>query len=295
MTGLESVSYSISQLMRRAFNADGLTQVNQVVIVGAGPSGLLLALLLTSLAPPPRITILEQSQTLNRQPRATHYGPAAISVLRRVGIIDEVRRRGYMPTTLCWRTLHGPRLCGFDRRLMHDDADAMTVLGVGDLCALLVEELEKKGVYVTWGQKVIALGGMEDDADEAWAETEDAETGKTTRHTAGFLVGCDGGNSSVRRLMFDGRFPGFTWEEQIVATNVSLSSAPPSALVTKTHKGFRPCTISQMRRLTGKTRTLSLTRRTGSWPQKYRTRTCGESVMGNYPGSRTKSSWLVSP
>lgn len=105
---------------------------------------------------------------------------------------------------------------------MHDQADAMTVLGVGDLCALLVEELEKKGVQVTWGQKVVALGGMEDDAEQAWAETEDAEAGDRKRYTGDFLIGCDGGNSSVRRLMFGSQnFPGFTWEEQIVATNVS--------------------------------------------------------------------------
>lgn len=144
-----------------------------------------------------------------------------------MGILDEVRRRGYLPTTLCWRTLHGPRLCGFDRRLLHDDADAMTVLGVGDLCALIEEELAKKGVHVTWGQKVVAIGGTEDDAAQAWTETENSETGERTRHTADFLVGCDGGNSAVRRLMFGpGHFPGFTWDEQIVATNVSLFIQP---------------------------------------------------------------------
>lgn len=106
----------------------------------------------------------------------------------------------------------------------------MTVLGVGDLCALLVEELEKKkggggGVHIVWGQKVVALGGTEDDAEQAWAETEDIETGAKAKYTADFVVGCDGGNSSVRRLMFgSGNFPGFTWEEQIVATNVSDST-----------------------------------------------------------------------
>lgn len=132
-----------------------------------------------------------------------------------------------MPTTLCWRTLHGPRLAGFDRTLLHDQADATTVLGVGDLCALLVEELEKKGVHVNWGQKVVALGGTEDDDDQAWAETENAETGEKTKHICDFLIGCDGGNSSVRRLMFgSGNFPGFTWEEQIVATNVSRLASP---------------------------------------------------------------------
>ncbi|KAJ4389345.1 hypothetical protein N0V93_006812 [Gnomoniopsis smithogilvyi] len=204
-----------------------MAALKKIVIVGAGPSGLLLALLLTSLSPAPEITILDAAQTLNRSPRATHHGPAAIAVLRRAGILDEVRRRGYLPTTLCWRTLHGPRLAGFDRKLMHDQADAMTIFSVGDLCALLVEELEKKGVHVTWGQKVVALGGTEDDAEQAWAETE---TGEKQKYPCDFLIGCDGGNSAVRRLMFgSGNFPGFTWEEQIVATNTyyDFPNAPP--------------------------------------------------------------------
>lgn len=178
-----------------------------------------------------------------------------------------------MPTTLCWRTLHGPRLAGFDRQLMHDQDDAMTVLGVGDLCALLVEELEKKGVHVTWGQKVVALGGTEDDAEQAWAETENSETGEKAKYTADFLVGCDGGNSSVRRLMFgSGNFPGFTWEEQIVATNVSRPT--PSSLsrhndMTKIQ--HRLIMISQMHRLTGKTRISSSTTHIGTWQPRYLT------------------------
>lgn len=101
----------------------------------------------------------------------------------------------------------------------------MTVLGVGELCAVLAEELERKGVGVVWGQKVVALGGTEENAEAAWVECEsvDGSGGERRRWTADFVVGCDGGNSSVRRLMFgSGNFPGFTWNEQIVATNVSL-------------------------------------------------------------------------
>jgi 2-polyprenyl-6-methoxyphenol hydroxylase-like FAD-dependent oxidoreductase len=36
-----------------------------------------------------------------------------------------------------------------------------------------------------------------------------------------YVVGCDGANCTVRRRLFgEMEFPGFTWEEQIVATNV---------------------------------------------------------------------------
>jgi len=38
---------------------------------------------------------------------------------------------------------------------------------------------------------------------------------------ADYVIGCDGANSKVRRSLFgDWNFPGFTWGEQIVATNL---------------------------------------------------------------------------
>lgn len=267
----------------------------QVIIVGAGPSGLLLALLLTSLSPVPQITILEQAQTLNRSPRATHYNPVAVSVLRRAGVIEEIRRRGYMPTTLCWRTLHGPRLCRLDRRLLHDDADAMTVLGVGELCAVLAEELERKGVEVTWGQKVVALGGTAEESEVAWVESESVETGERKRVAADFVVGCDGGNSSVRRLMFGkGNFPGFTWDEQIVATNVSPAILQGTCLflrvkLTEYLLMNRPTTTSHEHLPTGKTQTLSWTKPIGTWQPGFPTTTCGASATASCLAYQTKS------
>lgn len=128
-----------------------------------------------------------------------------------------------MPTTLCWRRLDGTRLAGFNRGLLHDkgiDGDATTVMGVGDLSGILLEECEKRGVEVKWGHKVVGLG-QDEKRGKAWVDVEDEETGKQRRFESDFLVGCDGGNSAVRRLLFGkGNFPGFTWEEQIVATNV---------------------------------------------------------------------------
>lgn len=188
----------------------------QVLIIGAGPSGLLLALLLSSLSPRPTITLLDAASELNTAPRATHYGPPAVSVLRRAGILSAVRDRGFMPQRLCWRKLDGTRIAGFDRRLLHDDRDALTVLSVGELSGICVQALRERGVEVCWGQRVVAVGGTGEGEEKAWVVTEEGK-----RYEADFAVGCDGGNSAVRRLVL-GRegFGGYTWGEQIVATNV---------------------------------------------------------------------------
>ncbi|GAB7354432.1 hypothetical protein MBLNU459_g4921t3 [Dothideomycetes sp. NU459] len=185
--------------------------------------GLLLALLLSTLTPRPHITVLDAAAALDAAPRATHYGPPAIQVLRRAGVLGRVRERGFMPSTICWRKLDGTRLAGLNPGLLHeggDDADGMTVLPVGDLGKVMMEVLEERGLGVRWGEKVVGLGGQEEGAEEAWVEVESAEDRCRKRYVADYVVGCDGGNSSVRRLLFGkGSFPGFTWLEQIVATN----------------------------------------------------------------------------
>lgn len=196
---------------------------DSIVIVGAGPSGLLLALLLSTLNPRPSITILDAAEALNTAPRATHYASPAIKLFRKLDLLPEIRRDGYMPEKLCWRKLNGERLAGFDRTVCHDgdlDGDGLTVYPVGILCALLERELKSRhGITITWGSKCLAIkSGLESNDKNATVEAQ--ENGEVKTYSADYVVGTDGGNSTVRRLMFGKRnFPGFTWEEQIVATN----------------------------------------------------------------------------
>lgn len=56
----------------------------------------------------------------------------------------------------------------------------------------------------------------------AWVDTVHTNTGEQSSLEADYIVGCDGANSVVRRSLFgDREFPGRTWNEQLVATNVS--------------------------------------------------------------------------
>ena len=202
------------------------TGFNSIIIVGAGPSGLLLAICLAGLEPRPDITILDAADTLNTSPRATHYASPAIKFFRKLGILPEIRRDGYMPDRLCWRKLDGTRLAGFDRTVCHDsglDGDGLTVYPVGPLCELLERELKSRAdVKIRWGSKVNAIkSGLEVDDQGAAVEVE--EGGEIKTYTADYVVGTDGGNSTIRRLMFGKRnFPGFTWDKQIMATNTEI-------------------------------------------------------------------------
>ncbi|KAF6828067.1 FAD binding domain-containing protein [Colletotrichum musicola] len=189
----------------------------KVVIVGAGPSGLLLALLLAKHGIP--VQILEAQDHLDQQPRAAHYGPAAIPDLKRAGILDEVRRRGMMLSTFVWRRLKDhSKMAAFDISSLEDvDGEDLraTCLVLQELDQLMLDEfLDKHHGAIGWEHRVIGLG---QDADRAWVDVETPEGKK--RIEADYVVGCDGANSAVRKGLFGDEYPGFTWDAQIVATN----------------------------------------------------------------------------
>ncbi|TKA79697.1 hypothetical protein B0A55_04090 [Friedmanniomyces simplex] len=150
------------------------------------------SLLLAGLSPRPDITILDAAPTLNEAPRATHYGSPAIQLFRKAGILEEIRRDGYMPEKICWRKLNGERICGYDRSLLHDgglDGDGLTVYWVGRLCALLEREVKKRtGVEVQWGHEVTSLKSGLDPRDTSASLEVEGPGGKMTTYTADYIL-----------------------------------------------------------------------------------------------------------
>jgi 2-polyprenyl-6-methoxyphenol hydroxylase-like FAD-dependent oxidoreductase len=189
-----------------------------VIIVGAGPSGLLLGLMLAKRGIP--VQIIDKSTELDTQPRATHYGPPAMYELRRAGVVDDLRAQGFHPDGVCWRKLDGTYLAGLDAKLLADDPDRMVCLPLNRLGMILMDHIGRQPTAtVSWGHEVKSIG---QDEDKAWVTVLTAEGEK--RLEATYIVGCDGATSQVRRSLFgDWEFPGKTWDEQIVATNVSPS------------------------------------------------------------------------
>ncbi|KIW20488.1 hypothetical protein PV08_01063 [Exophiala spinifera] len=185
------------------------------IIVGAGPSGLLLGLMLAKQGV--SVHILEASSELDDSPRAAYYGPPAAYVLRRAGVIDEIRAEGFDPSVTSWRKLDGTVLAGLDNSYLHDYPDRIACLPLAQLDRLLYRHaVVQPTLKISFEHKVVDIG---QDADKAWVDVE--TPGGQKRLEATYVVGCDGASSVVRRCLYGKEFPGYTWDKQIVATNVA--------------------------------------------------------------------------
>jgi len=154
---------------------------------------------------------------LDTKPRATHYASTAVRELTRAGVIDDIRAIGFTPSGTCWRKLDGTYLAGIKNAVVSDDPLRPVCLPLNKLGRIIYDHLLKRPTAdVKWGHEVIAIEQDENSA-RVTAKTATGEE----QFEADYVVGCDGANSKVRRLLFgDWEFPGKTWAEQIVATNV---------------------------------------------------------------------------
>jgi 2-polyprenyl-6-methoxyphenol hydroxylase-like FAD-dependent oxidoreductase len=94
----------------------------------------------------------------------------------------------------------------------------MVCLELGRVIQILHDAAVKQETCeILMNHKVTSIGESES---LAWVDAT-LPTGEIKRFEADYVVGCDGANSQVRRCLFgDLEFPGWTWDQQIIASNV---------------------------------------------------------------------------
>lgn len=235
-----------------------LTVLLQVIIVGAGPSGLILGLLLAKQGI--EVELLDAGADLNKQPRAAHYATPAAYELARAGVLDYVRAVGIQCKSFAWRKMDTTFIAGMKHDVLPADYPySMVVLPLDRLGEILYEHLQRQPTAtVKWSHRVVRVGK---DKEKAWVDMETSSG--TTRSEADYVIGCDGASSTVRRELFGPEYPGETLDAQIIATNVGNNELYwmwHSKLIIFINR----CTTTSANMATG-TATSSSIRKTGTW------------------------------
>ncbi|KAL6234021.1 hypothetical protein BDW75DRAFT_241494 [Aspergillus navahoensis] len=203
------------QQARSQARQESLKPQPSIIVVGAGPSGLLLGLLLSKQGV--QVEILDAETKVSDQPRAAHYASPAAYELDRAGVLEDVKSRGFTFKTMAWRKPDTTFVAGTTtEHLPADYPHRMVVLPLDQLGELLVEHIQRQpAAHLKWSHRVVKVG---QEADHAWVDVE--TPGGRQRMTADYIIGCDGASSTVRRELFGPEYPGETLNAQIIATNV---------------------------------------------------------------------------
>jgi 2-polyprenyl-6-methoxyphenol hydroxylase-like FAD-dependent oxidoreductase len=189
--------------------------MKDVLVVGAGPVGMLTALALAQTGA--KVTVLEQEAGIVNSPRAAVYFPSTLVILEELGLLDELNAIGFKNRTF---GTHVPEF-NYSSVVTTEPIEGIPYdyqlhAGQHDVARVAMEHALKLGVEVLFNHEVVAL---EDGADGVTVTTR-GEEGEQT-FSAKWLIGADGARSTVRKLAGI-EFEGHTWSERFVATNVKF-------------------------------------------------------------------------
>lgn len=180
----------------------------QVLVVGAGPTGLTLACGLAASGVPVRV--VDGAEGPAPTSRANILHARGVEVLTRIGALGDLRERSLSPRGM---TMHARSKPLATMRFAPDPRESVQALFVSQASieAELRRRLAELGVAIEWSRRV---SGVVQDADGVSVEFSD---GRIER--AGWAVGCDGARSTVRELAGIG-FPGVPVVEQFLLADV---------------------------------------------------------------------------
>lgn len=196
---------------------------DRVIIVGAGPVGMVTALALNRQGIP--VTVFDREQGPVMDQRAASIHPSTLALLESIGAADKIVERGLVSHTYQYRDrVTGKLVAQFDLRDLKDEFKYPFVLQyeqykiTRDITAQYADESD---FDVRFDHKVIDVTQNGDSV----TVTVEGPNG-FQKHNCAYLVGADGGRSRVRTLL-DIPFEGFTYEENFVkiATKFDFGTA----------------------------------------------------------------------
>jgi 3-(3-hydroxy-phenyl)propionate hydroxylase len=197
----------------------------RVVIVGAGPVGMVCALALNRRGVP--VTVFEQEPAPVKDQRAASIHPPTLELLDALGVTEKIIPLGLISTKYRFhdRVTHSV-VAEFDLETMRDEFRFPYVLQYEQykMTASITAEYANAGDFdVRFGHCVTDLRQSADGV-----EIEVTSDAGVERVQAAYVIGCDGGRSTVRKLAGI-EFGGFTYPEKFIkiATTFDFGTVNP--------------------------------------------------------------------
>lgn len=192
-----------------------------ILIAGGGPVGVVLALALARQGIPVRV--FEAEDRVNDMPRASTLHPATLEMLGALDLFEEVKARGLVAHTFqFWDRPTNRVVAEFDHAILKNDTAYPLVIQCEQhkIASMCIERLRAfPHAEFRFNSRVQAVEDFPDRV-EVTIESD----GRTERVTGRYLVGADGGRSTVRKALGIA-FEGYTFPERFLVLTTSFDFA----------------------------------------------------------------------
>lgn len=195
--------------------------LTEVLVVGAGPTGLMSALQLARHGVAVRIIDVQDART--DESRAIGIQARTVELFDQLGLAERLLAHATHgePATLHFRGTEAS--LGFEAIAHATRFPSLYLIPQAETEALLAEALRAHGVTVDRPRR---LHGFVQDASGVTADVVDRRTGMRETIRSRYLVGCDGAHSRVRDVLGI-RFEGATYPQEFVLADAHVTGAAP--------------------------------------------------------------------